>query len=160
MEAVLKRPVDGLRRFAGTRRGALLVAVAAAAVAAVTLAAYLKDYKSSVRAGTTPARVLIADRLIQKGTSGDVVATETLFRPTTIAADEVKARALPDAAALAGKVAARDIYPGEQLLASDFSAKADSIRGRLGGAGRAIGGSPRKGPRPGGAPAPRGKGGN
>src|SRR4051794_5551133 len=146
MEAVLKRPVDGLRRFAGTRRGALLVAVAAAAVAAITLAAYLKDYKSSVRAGTTPARVLIADRLIQKGTSGDVVATETLFRPTTIAEDEVKPRALPDAAALAGKGAARDIYPREQLLAPDFSAKADSTGGRLVGPDRAIGVSLDKAP--------------
>jgi Flp pilus assembly protein CpaB len=139
MEAVLKRPVDGFRRFAGTRRGALVVAVAAAALAAIVLAAYLKDYKSSVRSGTTPTRVLVANGLIQKGTSGDVVATEALFRPTTIAEDEAKAAALPDAAALAGKVAARDIYPGEQLVASDFSAKADPIRGRLQGADRAIG---------------------
>jgi Flp pilus assembly protein CpaB len=139
MEAVLKRPVDGFRRFAGTRRGALVVAVAAAALAAIVLAAYLKNYKSSVQAGTAPTRVLVADRLIQKGTSGDVVATEALFRPTTIAHDEAKATALPDAAALAGKVAARDIYPGEQLVASDFSAKADAIRGRLQGTDRAIG---------------------
>jgi Flp pilus assembly protein CpaB len=146
MEAVLKRPIDGLRRFAGTRRGAVVVAVTAAAVAAIALAAYLKDYKAGVRAGTTPTRVLVADRLIQKGTSGDVVVTEGLFKPTTIAEDEVQARALPAADALAGKVAARDIYPGEQLVASDFSAKADAIRGRLAGTERAIGVSLDKAP--------------
>ena len=81
--------------------------------------------------GTTPTAFLIADRLIPKGTSGDVVATERLFRPTTLAEDEVRDNSLANAAALAGKVAARDVYPGEQLTDADFKAKADPIRGRL-----------------------------
>ncbi|HWH92222.1 MAG TPA: Flp pilus assembly protein CpaB [Baekduia sp.] len=139
MEAVVKRPLDGFRRFAGTRRGAFTLALVAAALAGVVLVGYLKNYKSSVQLGTTPTRVLIADRMIQKGTAGDEVVTGALFRPTTLAQDEVNEQALPDAAALAGKVATRDIFPGQQLVASDFSATGDSIRGRLSGADRAIG---------------------
>src|SRR3954447_25126292 len=138
MEAVVKRPFDGFRRFAGTRRGALFVAVVAAAVAAVVLVAYLKNYKSDVRAGTTPTRVLVADRLIARGTNGDEIVSAGLFRPTTLAQDEVKARALPDGAALAGKVATRDIYPGEQIVAGGFSANGESSRGHLPGAQRAV----------------------
>jgi pilus assembly protein CpaB len=102
------------------------------------LLAYLKDYRASVKNGTVPTRVLVADRLIPKGTSGDVVATDRLFRPTSVVEDEVRDKALPDATALAGKVAARDIYPGEQLVAGDFAAKADPLRGRLEGKDRAL----------------------
>jgi len=102
MEAVTKKPtMDGVRKFLGTRRGALTVAGGTALLAAVALLAYLSDYRSSVKSGTTPTSVLIADRLIPKGTSGDVVATDRLFRPTTLAEDEVRDNSLANAAALA-----------------------------------------------------------
>jgi pilus assembly protein CpaB len=130
--------MDGLRRFLGTRRGSFLVAAIAAALAAGGLVLYLNNYKDSVQGGTTPTQVLIADRLIPAGTSGDAVAADRLFRPATIAADSVKAGSLTDAAALTGKTAARDILPGQQIVAADFKAGADPLRGRLNGRQRAL----------------------
>jgi pilus assembly protein CpaB len=140
MEAATTKqnPTDGLRRFLGTRRGSFLVAAIAAALAAGGLVLYLNNYKDSVQGGTTPRQVLIADRLIPAGTSGDAVAADQLFRPATIAADSVKAGSLSDAAALTGKTAARDILPGQQIAAADFKAGADPLRGRLNGRQRAL----------------------
>jgi Flp pilus assembly protein CpaB len=140
MEAATTKPnpVDGLRRFLGTRRGSLTVAAIAAALAAGALAMYLSNYKKDVRAGTLPTQVLIADRLIPKGTSGDAVAADRLFRPTTISADDVKPQALTDAATLTGKSATRDIFPGQQITAAEFESGGDAIRGRLSGTQRAI----------------------
>lgn len=140
MEAATSKqnPIDGLRRFLGTRRGSFVVAGVAAALAAGALALYLNDYKNDVRAGTTPTQVLIADRLIPQGTSGDAVAADRLFRPTSVAADDVKPLALTDAATLTGKSATRDIYPGQQITSADFVAGADPLRGRLSGVQRAL----------------------
>lgn len=133
-----QRPRDGLRRFLGTRRGSFLVAFLAAGLAAVALVAYLNNYKREVRGGTLPIQVLVADRLIPKGTSGDAVATDRLFRPTTISQDDAKPLALADAAALSGKVATRDIFPGQQITSSDFQAGGDRLRGALTGSQRAL----------------------
>ncbi len=140
MEAATTKqnPMDGLRRFLGTRRGSFLVAAIAAALAALTLAMYLNNYKDDVRGGTLPTQVLIADRLIPKGTSGDTVAAGRLFRPTTIAEDAVKPLALTDAAALTGKAATHDIFPGQQITSADFASGADPLRGRLSGTQRAL----------------------
>ena len=140
MEAATAKqsPTDGFRRFLGTRRGAFTVAAAAAALAAIALVAYLNNYKDDVRGGTVPTQVLIADRLIPKGTAGDVVATDRLFRPATVAEDDAKSSALTDAAALSGTVAVRDIFPGQQITASDFTTGGDPLRGRLTGSQRAL----------------------
>lgn len=131
-------PTEGLRRFLGTRRGSFVVAAAAAAIAAIALVAYLNNYKEDVRGGTLPTQVLVADRLIPKGTAGDVVATDRLFKPTTVSEDRAEATALPDASALAGKVATRDIFPGQQITATDFTTGGDQLRGRLTGNQRAL----------------------
>jgi Flp pilus assembly protein CpaB len=133
-----RSPIDGLRRFLGTRRGSFLVAAVAAGLAAIVLIVYLNNYKNDVKGSTTPTQVLIADRVISAGTSGDIVASERFFRPTTVARDDVKAAAVADASALVGKTAARDIFPGEQITASDFRVGSDTLRGRLTGTQRAI----------------------
>ena len=140
MEAATTKqnPMDGLRRFLGTRRGSFLVAAIAAALAAIALAVYLNNYKKDVRGGTLPTQVLIADRLIPKGTSGDAVAADRLFKPVTISEDAVKPLALTNAAALSGKAAAHDIFPGQQITSADFSSDADPLRSRLTGTQRAL----------------------
>ena len=140
MEAATTRqnPIDGLRRFLGTRRGSFLVAAIAAALAALVLAVYLNNYKNDVRGGVTPTQVMIADRLIPAGTSGAAVAADSPFRLSTIAQDDVKAGALTDAAALSGKTATRDILPGQQIVAADFVAGADPLRGQISGTQRVI----------------------
>jgi Flp pilus assembly protein CpaB len=138
MEATEKRSSPQLRRLLGTRSGTLALAAAAAVLAGVVLIAYLAHYRNSVKGSGAPATVLVAGGLIPKGTSGDVVISDKLFKPSDVAADQVADGAVVNTAALAGRVAARDIYPGEQISATDFRAKADPVRGELRGDLRAV----------------------
>jgi Flp pilus assembly protein CpaB len=128
----------GFRRFLGTRRGAIIIAVATAALAGVLLLAYLDNYKENVNGGVTPTPVLVADRLIPKGTSGDAVIAGSLFRTATVTEEQLAGGAITDAAAFDGKVATRDIYPGQQITAGAFARDADPLRGQLEQAQRAI----------------------
>src|SRR5438045_3292251 len=97
MEPTIKKPRPSLQRLLATRRGSLIVACSAALIASLGLIAYLAHYKTEVRGGKVPAQVLVADRLIPKGTSGDAIATERLFRVLTLTADDVQPQALKDA---------------------------------------------------------------
>jgi Flp pilus assembly protein CpaB len=139
MEATHTRRLHGgLGRFASTRRGAITIAAAAAALAGIVLLAFISQYKHQVQGGTIERTALVANRLIPKGTSGALAVSGGLFKPTTAPQDSIEPGALSSGAALAGKVATRDIYPGEQLTAADFAADADPVRGELSGAQRAI----------------------
>jgi Flp pilus assembly protein CpaB len=140
MEATRKRtsPLDGIRRFAGTRRGAITVAAVSAALAGMLLLAFVSQYKKDVQAGTVEQPALVADRLIPKGTAGSVVVSDGLFQPTSVQQETLKSGALASASMLQGKVATRDIYPGEQLTAADFAKSADPIRSPLRGIQRGM----------------------
>jgi Flp pilus assembly protein CpaB len=139
MEAAQRRASSaGLRRLVSTRRGAVTIAVATAAIAAVLLLSYLNHYRDSVTGGVAPAPVLVADRLIPKGTAGDAVIAGTLFRTATVTEEQLSGGAITDSAALDGKVATRDIYPGQQLTSADFARNADPLRGQLEKTQRAI----------------------
>jgi Flp pilus assembly protein CpaB len=133
-----RRLHGGLGRFAATRRGAITIAVLAAALAGIVLLAFISQYKHDVQGGTVDRTALIANRLIPKGTSGSVVVSGGLFKSTTVQQDNLQAGALSTAAGLGGKVATRDIYPGEQMTAADFASNADPLRGELTGDQRAI----------------------
>jgi Flp pilus assembly protein CpaB len=110
------------RRVLATRRGTVLVAVACALVAAGVLVYAMSKYRSSVDASGNPETVYVATRAIPKNTSGDAIAAQGMFKPTEILARQVTAGAIVDASLMRGKVAARDINPGEQLTAADFTA--------------------------------------
>ena len=139
MEATHTRRLHGgLGRFAATRRGAITIAAIAAALAGIVLLAFISQYKHHVQGGTIERTALVANRLIPKGTSGALVVSGGLFKPTTAPQDSLQAGALSSAAAIAGKVATRDIYPGEQITGADFASDADPLRGELTGAQRAI----------------------
>jgi Flp pilus assembly protein CpaB len=105
-----------------TRRGTIILGIAAAALAAIALLVYLNQYRKSVNSGAQPVSVLVAKSLIQKGTPGNVVGTTGLYELTNIPKKQVKTGAFIDPATLTGKVAAIDIYPGEQLTTADFVA--------------------------------------
>jgi Flp pilus assembly protein CpaB len=140
MEATHKRsPLEGLRRMAATRRGAMIIAAAAAALAGIVLLAFITQYKDRVQGGTAERPALVANRLIPKGTSGANVISGGFFQPTSVQVDNLRSGALASSAALAGKVATHDIYPGEQLTAGDFAEGADPVRGQLTGVQRAVG---------------------
>lgn len=138
MEATEKRTPPQIRRLLGTRSGTLALAVAMALLAGLVLLTFLSQYRESVKSGAAPAAALVADSLIPKGTSGDVVIGERLFKPTSVPQEKLLSGAVSDASVVAGAVAVRDIYPGQQLTAADFAAKADGVRGKLTGDQRAV----------------------
>jgi Flp pilus assembly protein CpaB len=110
------------RKVLSTRRGTVVVAVVCALVAAGILLLAMDRYRQNVDTSGNQETVFVASGLIQKGTSGDAVASEQLFKPTSVAVKQVSAGAVADTAQLHGKVAVADIYPGQQLTAADFTA--------------------------------------
>jgi Flp pilus assembly protein CpaB len=139
MEATHTRRLHGrLGRFASTRRGAITIAAVAAALAGIVLLVFVTQYKHDVQGGTLERPALIANQLIPKGTSSSIVVSDGLSKATTVQQDNLQAGALASDAALSGKVATRDIYPGEQITAADFASSADPLRGQLTGDQRAI----------------------
>ncbi|HEY3463130.1 MAG TPA: Flp pilus assembly protein CpaB [Gaiellaceae bacterium] len=102
-----------------TRQGTILLGVIAAVIAAVALIVYLNHYRNSVN--KPPVNVLVAQKLIQKNTPGDVIRTAAgYYKVTSIPQKQVETGAIVDPASLAGKVALTDISGGQQLTAADF----------------------------------------
>ncbi|HEV2922873.1 MAG TPA: Flp pilus assembly protein CpaB [Solirubrobacteraceae bacterium] len=121
MEVTQRRPVGSKSGgWSSTRRGTLAIAALSTLVAAAILVFALQRYRQSVESSSKPATVLVAKRLIQKGTSGAAVGVGQYFRTARIPDKQVATGALANTAALHGEVAARDIYPGQQLTAADF----------------------------------------
>jgi Flp pilus assembly protein CpaB len=122
-----------------TRQGTIWLGVVAAVLAGLALLIYLNSYRNSVNAKAQPIQVLVAKSLIQKGTPGDVVGTTGLYQVTSIPKDQVKSGAFVDPATLTGKVAATDIFPGQQLTDTDFVAgNSDALTQNLAANQRAV----------------------
>ncbi len=133
-----RTPAARVRRVLSTRRGTLAVAGVAALLAAAVLMVFLSRYRDSVDGAAAPTPVLVATSLIQKGTSGDLIAEKRQFETVTRAAEDVKDGGVADPALLAGKVAQADIYPGQQLTASSFVASTGTVLPKLADDQRAI----------------------
>jgi Flp pilus assembly protein CpaB len=114
-------------RLTSTRRGAIILGVGAAALAAILLTAYITWYRSSVESGTGDTTVLTANRLIARGTPGSVIAAKQLYEATTVSEDNAKPGAITDPAVLSGSVAAADIYPGQQFTSADFTTGSTAV---------------------------------
>ena len=103
-----------------TRQGTVLLGVIAAVIAAIALLVYLNHYRNSV-GSDQQFKVLVASKVILKGTPGDVIRTTSgLYQLTDIPKKQVDSGAIVNPAALAGKVALTDIGFGQQLTAADF----------------------------------------
>jgi len=117
----------------------MMVGAVAAALAGIVLAVYLYNYRNSINASAVAASVLVAKSPIQKGTPGDVIATNGLFQVAQVPKSELRAGAITDPATLRGRVALADVYQGQQLAAAEFSAvPIDAIGNHLTGNQRAI----------------------
>jgi Flp pilus assembly protein CpaB len=147
MEAVTPRPAaapkkrpaaDSLKQFVSTRRGAFTVAAVAATLAGLVLVVFINRYKQDVSAGLAPAPVLTADRVIPRGTAANEVIAEKLFKPTAVPEEKVRPGAVTQASQITGRVAVRDVLPGQQITMADFASVADPIRSRLTKRERAI----------------------
>lgn len=126
-------------RLFGTRRSAMIAGVAAALFAGLVLVIYLKQYRASVNSGREKLTVLVAKRLIEKGTPGNLIGAKALFQTAEVARSQLKTGALADPAVLRGRIAVADIYPGQQLTTADFTATVtDAIPTRIAGKQRAV----------------------
>jgi len=126
-------------RLLTTRSGTMVLGGVAAVLAAVILLFYLAQYRSSVNAAHNPMTVLVAKKLIQKGTPGEIIGTEALFTATTVPQAQLLEGGIADPSVLKGRVASADIYPGQQLTATDFDVAAtDSIATKIARHQRAI----------------------
>lgn len=127
------------QRLLSTRGGTIALSVMAALLAGAILLAYLHRYRESVNDSSTEVQVLTANGLIKKGTSGDIIASENLYGVSTQAKGDVSDGAITDPAALKGRVATADIFPGEQLTASKLAVSTStSLSNQITGDERAV----------------------
>jgi Flp pilus assembly protein CpaB len=130
---------EKLSRLLRNRSGAVIAGAVAALLAVILLVAYLHSYRASVNSAQQAARVMIATKQIPSGTSGDVIDKQRLYQVTTVQKDQLKLYAIADPSAIQGRVAAVDIFPGEQLTQNDFTTEsALSLPYELTGKQRAI----------------------
>jgi Flp pilus assembly protein CpaB len=118
-------------RLVSTRRGTLIAALLIALLAGASILLYLNSYRDSLKAQGATVTVLVAKKSIPKGTAGNVVAAKDLYTVTTIRESQLLDGALSDPASLRDKVAAREIFEGAQLTATDFGAAGDSLAAQL-----------------------------
>lgn len=130
--------VPRVRGLPSSRRGAVALAVGCALTAGIILLIALSQYKQSVSAANRDVSVLVSTGSIQKGTSGDLIAAQKLYKPTSILAKDLSTGALTNAAALQGEVAIQNILPGQQLTAADFALSTSGVVGQLAPGQRAL----------------------
>ena len=132
------RKGKGGRRPLSTKNGAIISAILTAGLAALVIGLFLNQYRNNVNSDGVPTAVLVADKLIEKGASGDSLGAQGLFKADKLPKGQLKAGAVTDAAALKGKVAVADILPGQQLTAADFRAAGNGAVTKLAADQRAI----------------------
>jgi Flp pilus assembly protein CpaB len=120
------------------RRGTLLIAVVAALAAGLLIFLFVQQYKKHVNGTVSTSPVFVATQFIQRGTSANVIATKSLFQRTLVKSDQVVTGAITDPSLIQGQVATKDIYPGQQLTAADFTTSDVTIASQLSGSQRAI----------------------
>lgn len=129
-----------LNRSGGALSGrkTTLALAALAAVAAGVLVLSALDRVRGASGGGGQATVLVTDRLIVKGTPAEAIAAGGSLRSVRLSEDDARAGAITDAAAIRGKVAATDIYPNQQLAATDFKSGQGVLTAKLAEADRAV----------------------
>src|SRR5215471_6754585 len=105
-----------------SRGWAIALGIGAVVLAAILLVVYLDRYRARVSGRNAPTPVLVAKRLIPRGTSGSLIASQSMYVPTTLPRKEVEVGAISDPSYLVGRAAATDILPGQQFTAVDFQA--------------------------------------
>lgn len=120
-----------------TRGGTFTIAALCALLAAATLLIFLRQYREDLT-GSEPTRVLVARSLVPKGTPGEVVASERLYKVVRVPQSQLEKTALTDPSELTENVAKADIYPGHQLVGTDFEDSAGRVGNRLTGYQRAM----------------------
>jgi Flp pilus assembly protein CpaB len=118
-------------RLIATRRGTILTAAGVAVLAGILIIVYVDKYRNSVKSEGTPVTVLVARQTIPKGTAGNVIAAKGLYTASTIRQGQLLEGAFSDPSSLRGEVATHDIYPGAQLVSTDFAASTSEVSASL-----------------------------
>ena len=122
-----------------SRGWAIALGIGAIVLAAILLVVYLDRYRSRANGENAPTPVLVAKRLIPKGTPGTLIASQGMYAPTTVPRKEVEVGAISDPSYLAGRAASTDVFPGSQFTTEDFASSASSaVTSQLIGSQRAI----------------------
>jgi Flp pilus assembly protein CpaB len=122
-----------------SRGWAIALGIGAVVLAAVLLVVYLDRYRARVGGENAPTPVLVAKQLIPQGTPGTLVASQSMYAPTTLPQKEVEVGAISDPSYLSGRAAALEIFPGQQLTATDFATTdTASVDSQITGTQRAI----------------------
>lgn len=134
MEFANKSP---LRNGLSSRSGALTVAAGAAVFAAILVFAAINSARNG-GGSSGSMRVLVANQLIAKGSSAQALGEQKLFRFVDVSDDSRVSGAITDLSQIQGRVATRDIYPGQQLSTSAFATGGGALTSQLSGDDRAI----------------------
>jgi Flp pilus assembly protein CpaB len=122
-----------------SRGWAIALGLGAIVLATILLIVYLDRYRARVGGRTAPTPVLVANRTIEEGTPGSIVAKQEMYESTTLPKKEVLDGAIADPTFLTGRAAATDILPGQQLTAADFAASTTTtVDSQITGVQRAI----------------------
>lgn len=117
--------------------GTILVGGVAAVLAAVVLLVYIAQYRDSVRQEQKPIAVLVANGIIAKGTSGDIIGDQQMYTIQKIPANHVHNGAITDPNSIKGRVTVDELFTGTQLTESDFTDKTGIIN-KISGVQRAM----------------------
>lgn len=120
-----------------SRGGTLAVAALLSLVAAAALLVFLRQYRDDLTA-SDGVQVLVARSLVPKGTTGEIVAENKRYRLARVKKSQLADDAITDPAALEGKAATKDLFPGHQLRSDDFADADSTVASRLTGFDRAI----------------------
>ena len=82
--------MQAARKILSTRQGTLAFAAAAAALAIAVLLVFMQSYKRSLDQRADPVTVLVAKDDLPKGSSGDAIAGNGLFKATGFKREQVK----------------------------------------------------------------------
>ncbi len=128
MELTSRTPLRGT----SSRTWSLAAAAVAAIVAGILVVSAINDAKkdAGAAAGATSS-VVVADRLIAKGSSGEAIASEQSFRISDVRSSAVVAGAVTDISQVRDKVATKDIYPGQQVTTADFASGDGALATKL-----------------------------
>jgi pilus assembly protein CpaB len=132
-------PTDTPRRSRGplsSKNGTFAVAGLLALVAAGALLVFLREYRSDLT-DSDPVQVLVTRSLVPKGTPGELIASEQLYKLEQVKNSQLEDGAITDPSEFAGKVLVADVHPGHQLLSSDFGT-GRAAQARLSGFQRAM----------------------
>jgi Flp pilus assembly protein CpaB len=139
--ATPKKPKNGRlspQRVLSSRQGTMMAALVTAVLAAAILVVFLGRYRETTAADGGVESVLVAKTLIEKGTSGEVIATEDLFTVKKVNDDQVEEGAISDPSSLQGKVTSADVLPKQQLTAGALTGSTNAVSARLADYDRAI----------------------